>query len=87
MLLLPVGHDAPGNTARAVYHGFALRADFQKVSVSELKLALEKLLDDPSYSGAAKRMSRRFVDLQDQTPSLPIIESVLGGRLPLQHCV
>src|SRR5205823_6116679 len=81
MLLVPVGHDAPGNTARAVYHGIALRADFQKVSTQELRTAIEKLLDDPSYAEAAKRMSRKFVELQEQLPSISIIESALAGRL------
>lgn len=86
MLLLPVGHDAPGNTARAVYHGLALRGDFQKISASELKVAIEELLSDPSYSHAAKRMSRKFVELQEQTPSISIIENALAGRLNFHQC-
>jgi UDP:flavonoid glycosyltransferase YjiC (YdhE family) len=81
MLLLPVGIDAPGNAARAVYHGIALRADFRKASAQELKAAIDELLDEPSYSDAAKRMSRKFVELQEQAPSVSIIESALAGKL------
>jgi zeaxanthin glucosyltransferase len=86
MLLLPVGHDAPGNTARAVYHGVALRADFKRVSALELRVAIEKLLSDASYSEAVKRMSRRFVQLQERTPSIAVIESVLAGRSNFHQC-
>jgi zeaxanthin glucosyltransferase len=80
MLLLPVGFDAPGNAARACAHGTALRADFQKASARDLQIAIDKLLDDPSYAAAARRMSRKFVELQEQAPSIPIIENALAGR-------
>lgn len=76
MLLLPITFDGPGNTARAIYHGMALKADFQKVSVQELKDSISKLLGEPSYSEAARQMSRKFVELQKQAPSIAIIESV-----------
>jgi MGT family glycosyltransferase len=81
MLLLPMGFDAPGNAARAVYHGLALRADFRKVSAQELKTAMAELLDNPSYSEAAKCMSRKFVELQEQAPSIAIIENALAGKV------
>jgi len=81
MLLLPCTFDGPGNAARAIYHGMAIAADFRKVSSQELKSFLEKLLDVPSYSKAAKRMSREFVDLENQAPSIAIIEKALAGKL------
>src|SRR5436309_2361526 len=81
ILLAPIGFDAPGNAARAVYHGTALRVDFRKASSQELKLALDKLLNDPSYAEAARRMSRKFVELQNQAPSVAIIENALAGKL------
>jgi len=86
MLLLPMGFDAPGNAARAVHHGLALRADFRKASAHELKSAIDKLLADPSYLESARRMSQRFVELQDQAPSIPIIEGVLAGKLNVHRC-
>jgi MGT family glycosyltransferase len=81
MLLLPMGFDAPGNAARAAYHGLALRADFRKVSAPELQKAMAELLDNPSYSESAKRMSQKFVELQEQAPSVAIIEKALAGQL------
>jgi zeaxanthin glucosyltransferase len=81
MLLLPITFDGPGNAARAVYHRLALRADFLKVSAQEIKTAIGKLLDDSAYAEAAKQMSREFVELQNQAPSLTVIESALTGRL------
>jgi zeaxanthin glucosyltransferase len=84
MLLLPIGFDAPGNVARAVYHGVAVKADFENSSAEELKQAIDKLLGDPSYAEAARRMSKQFVDLQEQMPSVKIIERALAGRLSSQ---
>lgn len=86
MLLLPSTFDGPGNAARAVYHGLALRADFQKISAQELKESIGKLLAEPSYSEAARQMSRKFVELQKQGPSVAIIEGVLAGRSNLHQC-
>lgn len=86
MLLLPSTFDGPGNTARAVHHGLALRADFQKVSAQELKIAIDKLLNDPSYSESAKRMSKKCMDLQNEMPSIQIIESTLAGKLNFHQC-
>src|SRR5262249_24520679 len=81
MLLLPITFDAPGNTARAVYHGLALKADFRTVTAQDFKASLEKLLDVPKYSEAAKRMSREFAELENQAPSISIIEKALAGKL------
>jgi UDP:flavonoid glycosyltransferase YjiC (YdhE family) len=81
MLLVPIGFDAPGNVARAIYHGVAVKADFKTSSAAELKAAIDKLLGDPSYSEAARRMSKQFVELQEQMPSVQIIERALAGRL------
>src|SRR5579864_6530873 len=84
LVLCPLGFDAPGHTARALYHRVAVRADFQKVSAQELKTAVDKVLGDPSYAEAAKRMSQKFVELQNQAPSVGVIESALAGR-PDRH--
>ena len=84
MLLLPSTFDGPGNAARATYHGIALTADFRKVSIRELDHMIAELLDDPSYLEAAKLMSREFVELEAQAPSVSIIESALAGKLHLQ---
>jgi zeaxanthin glucosyltransferase len=86
LVLCPLGFDAPGNTARALHHGVAVRADFQRVSATELQTAINKVLSDPSYSEAAKRMSRRFMEWQDQAPSIDVIESVLAGKSNLHQC-
>jgi UDP:flavonoid glycosyltransferase YjiC (YdhE family) len=86
LLLLPIGFDAPGNAARAVYHGLALRSDFRKASPPELKAAIDKLLSEPSYADAARRMSRKFVELQEQAPSVSVIERALAGKLDFNRC-
>jgi zeaxanthin glucosyltransferase len=77
--------DAPGNTARAIYHGLALKADFRTVTTQDFKAGLEKLLGVPAYSEAAKRMSREFTNLENQSPSISIIEKALSGELNLHQ--
>jgi zeaxanthin glucosyltransferase len=86
MVLCPLGFDAPGNSARAVHHGVAVRADFRKVSAQELKTAINKVLGDHSYSDSAKRVSDRFVELENQSPSIAVIESALAGKLNFHQC-
>ena len=86
MLLFPITFDAPGNTARAVHHGMALRANFFTVLAPELKNAINQLLEDASYTEAARQMSRKFVELQERCPSAGIIESALAGKLNLHQC-
>jgi len=86
LVLCPLGFDAPGNTARALYHGVAVRADFREASAPKLKAAIDQVLSDPSYAEAANRMSRKFVEIQSQMPSIAIIESVLAGRLKFYQC-
>lgn len=86
MLLAPIGFDAPGNVARAIYHGIAIKADFKTSSAQELKAAIDKLLEDRSYSEAVQRMSKQFVELQNQMPSVQIIESALAGKFNFHQC-
>jgi zeaxanthin glucosyltransferase len=86
MVLCPLGFDAPGNSARAVHHGVAVRADFRKVSAQELRMAISKVLGDPSYAELARRISHKFVELEKQSPSIAVIENVLAGRLNFHRC-
>ena len=78
MVLCSLGFDAAGNTARALYHGVAVWADFRNASKEQLGVAIDKLLSDPSCSQSARRMSQKFVELQDRMPSIAIIEKVLA---------
>ena len=47
-LLFSIGFDAPGNVARAIYHGVAVKTGFKTSSAAELKAAIDKLLGGPS---------------------------------------
>src|SRR5690348_18148331 len=53
-------------------------------SAQELKASIDKLLEDPSYSEAALRMSKKFVELQTQMPSVGVVERALAGKLNFQ---
>ena len=80
MLLIPVYYDEFGNAARVVYHGLGTRLRLKEVSAPALGLLIDRMLEDCSYSARAKLMSERLVKLENQSPGVEIIESVLSGR-------
>jgi MGT family glycosyltransferase len=82
MLLIPITYDEFGNAARVVYHGLGARLRLKEVSALELGCLIDRMLEDTSYSARAKHMSERLVELENKSPGVEIIESVLSGRSP-----
>jgi MGT family glycosyltransferase len=80
LLLIPVSYDEFGNAARVIYHGLGERLTLKEVSAPELGRLVDKVLEDSSYSVRAKLMSRKFVELENQSPGTEIIERALAGR-------
>jgi zeaxanthin glucosyltransferase len=80
MLLIPVSYDEFGNAARVIYHGLGVRLQLKEVSALELGRLIDRVLEDASYAGRAKVMSRKFVELENQSPGTEIIERALAGR-------
>ena len=80
MLLIPIYYDEFGNAARVVYHGLGARLRLKEVSAPALGRLIDRVLEDSSYSARAKLMSERLVELENQSPGVAVIESMLSGR-------
>ena len=56
LVVAPLGRDQPDNAARVVHAGAGLRVS-RKASVADLRQALGRVLDEPRYRSAARRMA------------------------------
>ena len=82
MLLIPLAYDEPGNAARVVYHGLGLQLDREQVSAATLGNSIDRLLNDGSFLANARRMSQKFVEMEQRSPACEIIEKMLAGKTP-----
>jgi zeaxanthin glucosyltransferase len=78
MLLVPVYYDEPGNAARVVYHKIGLRLQFEEVSAGTLGTCIDTLLEDRVYRDNIRKMSQRFVEIEERSPACQIIEETLA---------
>ena len=82
MILIPLFYDQPGNAARVVYHGLGERLPLKRLNAPELSKLIHKVIEDPSYGANVKAMSKKFRAVEEQTPSIEIIEKALNHQLP-----
>lgn len=82
MLLIPYAYDEPGNAARVVYHGLGLRLDHEQVSPATLGSSMDRLLNDGSFLANARRMSQKFIELEQRSPACEIIDKMLVSQAP-----
>lgn len=80
MLLVPLSYDEPGNAARVVHHKIGLRLQLEEVSSLTLGSCMDTLLKNDAYRDNIKRMSQKFVELEERSPACQIIENTLAGR-------
>ena len=78
MLLVPLSYDEPGNAARAVYHKIGLRLQWEEVSAAKLRSSIDTLLEDSEYRDNIRRMSQKFVEIEERSPACQIIEEMLA---------
>jgi len=78
MLLVPLHYDEPGNAARVVYHKIGLRLQLEEVSAGTLGSCIDTLLNDVAYRDNARRMSQKFVEIEERSPACQIIEKTLA---------
>lgn len=60
MVVAPCRFDQPGNAARVVRHGIGHRVDVDRVSVAQLRQALDGCLEDPRIAENIRAMSAAF---------------------------
>lgn len=82
MLVFPLMRDQRGNAARVVYHGLGKMGDVRGLSPKRLNADVDGLLESEETSARVRNMQRRFRQLEEQRPSLEIIESALSNGLP-----
>ena len=82
MLLIPLTYDEPGNAARVAYHGLGLRLEREQVSPATLGSSIDRLLNEGSFLANARRMSQKFVEMEQRSPACEIIEKMLAGQNP-----
>lgn len=80
MLLVPLSYDEPGNAARVVHHKIGLRLQLEEVSAISLGACIDTLLENDAYRDNIRRMSQKFVELEERSPACQIIENTLAGR-------
>src|SRR5947208_982421 len=81
LVLVPLGRDQPDNAARVVYAGAGIRLR-KNATVSALRTAISRVIDDPRYRAAARTMAARLAAERDDDRAVDELERLLaGGRV------
>ena len=81
LLVVPLGRDQPDNAARVVHAGAGIRLRKQ-ASVSALRTATARVIEDPRYRAAAGRMAGRLAAERDDNLVVDELERIAAGRHP-----
>lgn len=65
LVVAPLGRDQPGNAVRVVHAGAGLRVG-KKASAAALRNAIARVLDEPGYRAAARRMAATLAAERDE---------------------
>jgi MGT family glycosyltransferase len=80
LVVVPLGRDQPDNAARVVYAGAGIRLR-KNASVSALRAAVARVIDDPGYRAAAGRMAGRLAAERDDNLVVDELEhAAVGAR-------
>jgi zeaxanthin glucosyltransferase len=77
MVILPLGGDQPGFAARAIYHGIAEVADFDKVTAPQLARLTRIAMTNPYSRVQLSRMTSQFLEWEESAVGARCIESML----------
>src|SRR4029453_6921559 len=66
--------------ARIEHHGLGLIADWQTVTALGLGELMDRIVSEPRYQEAARRMSRAFQERESLSPAVELVEKLAGGR-------
>jgi MGT family glycosyltransferase len=83
MLILPHGRDQGDNAIRVTARGAGLALPNDAPS-AEIAAALRRLLDEPSFTEAARRLGAEVAREAEQSPAVELLEQLAGsaGRFP-----
>ena len=80
LLVVPLGRDQPDNAARVVHAGAGIRLR-KNASVSALRTATARVIEDSRYRAAAGRMASRLAAERDDNLVVDELERIAAGRL------
>jgi UDP:flavonoid glycosyltransferase YjiC (YdhE family) len=80
MVIYPCGVDQPGDAARVVRLGAGLAGDIQTVTPEGLGALVDRVMGDPSFQAAARRLQAALRADNDCAAALAHIETTLAGR-------
>ena len=78
LVLVPLGRDQPDNAARVVHAGAGIRLR-KNASVSALRAAVARVIEDPRYRAAAGAMAARLDAERDDNRVVDELEQVAVG--------
>jgi MGT family glycosyltransferase len=79
LVVVPLGRDQPDNAARVVYAGAGTRLR-KSATVSALRAAAARVIEDPRYRAAAGRMASRLAAERDDNLVVDELEQVAARR-------
>jgi MGT family glycosyltransferase len=75
LVLVPLGRDQPDNAGRVVHAGAGIRLR-KNATVSALRAAVGRVIDDPRYRAAARQMAARLASERDDNRAVAELEQV-----------
>jgi UDP:flavonoid glycosyltransferase YjiC (YdhE family) len=75
LVLVPLGRDQPDNAGRVVHVGAGIRLR-KNASVSALRVAIGRVIEDPRYLAAAQRMAAQLARERDDNRVVDELEQV-----------
>jgi UDP:flavonoid glycosyltransferase YjiC (YdhE family) len=84
LVVAPLGRDQPDNAARVVRAGAGLRVS-RKASVTDLQKALGRVLDEPRFRAAARRMAATLAAERDESLVVDELERTAMGGTAVSH--
>ena len=78
LLCVPLGRDQHDNAARVTWHEAGLRLDAD-ASSEDMQLALERLLEDDSFSSNAARLGRAIRSEVEEGIAVKELERIVGA--------
>jgi MGT family glycosyltransferase len=75
LIVVPLGRDQPDNAGRVVHAGAGIRLR-KNATISALRTAVSRVIEDPRYRAAARRMAARLASERDDHRAVDELEQV-----------
>jgi MGT family glycosyltransferase len=75
LIVVPLGRDQPDNAGRVVHAGAGIRLR-KNATVTALQAAVSRVIEDPRYRAAARRMAARLASERDDNRAVDELEQV-----------